>query len=54
MIYTNKNEEKIRFFGHKFIENNKNICKIVYNGKEEDIETFMIKKNNEKTNYAYQ
>ena len=43
--YENKKEEKIRLFGDKFIENNKNICKIIFNGREQEIERFIIKKN---------
>ena len=44
--YLNEKKEKIELFGDKFIENNKNILKIVYNDKEYEVERFMIKKNN--------
>ena len=44
--YLNEEKGKIRLFGEKFIENNKNIFKIIYNNKEYDVERFMIGKNN--------
>ena len=33
----NKNEKEIKIFDSKFIENNKNKCKIIYEGKEYEI-----------------
>ena len=45
IIYENKEKEKIRLFGDKFIENNKNICKIFFNGKEQEIKRFIMNKN---------
>ena len=47
--YINKEEKKIRLFGDKFIDNNKNNCKIYYNGKEYELETFIMKQNFTKT-----
>ena len=39
-----KGEEKIRIFGDKFVENNKDNCKIYYNGKEKELRTYIMKK----------
>ena len=40
----NNNDEKVRLFGHKFVENNKNICKILIDNKEYDLmENFDLK-----------
>ena len=37
-------ESEIRIFGKEFVNNNKNNCKIIYNGKEYELtETFNIK-----------
>jgi len=33
----NKNKKKIKIFDNKFINNNKNKCKIIYEGKEYEI-----------------
>ena len=42
MIYEiNENSEEIRIFGDKFVENNKNICKLLINGKIEKLKTFI-------------
>ena len=39
MIYKiNKNENSIRIFGSKFVENNKDKCKIIYNDNEYELE----------------
>ena len=38
IIYHNKDKEKeIKIFGDKFVENNKDKCKIFYNNKEYDL-----------------
>ena len=43
----NKDKPEIRIFGEKFVENNKNHCKIIYNGKELDLTaTLKIEKTN--------
>ena len=40
IIYTNSNNEnEIRIFGNKFVSNNKNNCKILYNNKILDLKT---------------
>ena len=46
----NENSEEIRIFGDKFVENNKNICKLLINGKIEKLKTFI---NREEINYSY-
>ena len=52
IILRYKNEkEEIRIFGDKFAENNKNNCKIIYNGKEEELKV-IIKKENDKKNFV--
>jgi len=38
IIYNIKNEEYIKLFGYKFVENNKNICKMIIDNKEYEIE----------------
>ena len=42
MIYKPKegNKEKIRIFGTEFIENNKDICKIIYNNEEYELKEY--------------
>ena len=35
--YKIDNENGIRILGDKFVDNNKNICKIIYNGKEQEL-----------------
>jgi surface protein len=48
----NIGKNKIKLFGKKFVENNKNICRIEYNGKEYDIqETIDIKNIKEKNKF---
>ena len=37
IMYNIKEENKIRIFGDKFIENNKNICKMIIDNKEYEI-----------------
>jgi len=37
IIYYIKNKQKIRIFGPKFVENNKNICKMLIDNKEYEI-----------------
>ena len=36
--------EKIRLFGDKFVENNKDNCKLIINNKEEELKSFIEKK----------
>ena len=43
-------KNKIRLFGKKFVENNKNICSIEYNGKESDVQEIICIKNTTNTN----
>ena len=40
--YDVKNNDKIKLFGKKFIENNKNNCKIIVENKEQDISECII------------
>ena len=37
----NEYSQKIRIFGDKFVENNKNICKLLINGKIEKLKTYI-------------
>ena len=37
----NENSQKIRILGDKFVANNKNICKLLINGKIEKLKTFI-------------
>ena len=50
LIYEIKNnEEKIKIFDEAFVNNNKNICKIIYNNKEIELkEYFDVEPNKEK------
>ena len=42
MIYEiNENSQLIRIFGDKFVENNKNICKLLINKKIENLKTYI-------------
>ena len=43
MTYIKKNKEDIRIFGDKFVEKNKDKCKIYYNDKERELDTHIIK-----------
>ena len=53
IIYDIKQENKIRIFGAKFVENNKNICKMIIDNKEYEITNKYnienYKKNNKNT-----
>ena len=40
IIYKIGQENKIRLFGEDFVKNNKDICKIIYNGKIDEIQEF--------------
>ena len=40
IIYKNKHEERIRIFGTRFVQTNKNNCKIIVKGKEEELDVF--------------
>ena len=35
------NDEKIKIFDSEFVNNNKNICKIIYNGEESDLKEYI-------------
>ena len=41
----NKEEEIIRIFGYQFVENNKNICKMIIDNKIYEIKEYFIIKN---------
>ena len=43
IIYKVGDEDRIKIFGEIFVKNNRNICKIVYNGKEEEIKEYIEK-----------
>ena len=43
--YKISEEENIRIFGDEFVNNNKNLCKIIINGKEEELCPFYNTKN---------
>ena len=40
--YINNNKKNIRIFGDKFVEKNKDKCKIYYNDKERELDTHII------------
>ena len=43
----NKNQNnKIKIFGEEFVNNNKNNCKIIYEGKEVELKSFIEIENN--------
>ena len=47
IIYYIKEENFINIFGFEFVENNKNICKMIINNKEYEIsEKYNVQKNN--------
>ena len=46
IIYKNNKEEKIRIFGKNFVKNNKDICKLLIEGKESELKEFINGKNN--------
>ena len=50
LIYkVNINDEKIKIFDSEFVNNNKNICKIIYNGEESDLKEYIdVEPNSEK------
>ena len=43
--YVTNEKGKIRIFGKKFVENNQNNCKIIYNNKEQELEEYIKNKN---------
>ena len=45
IIYKINKEEKIKIFGEKFVENNKDKCKIIYNNKEYELKEELVIKN---------
>ena len=40
IIYKSNKEEKVRIFGYEFVNNNKENCKIIYNGKEFELKEY--------------
>ena len=42
IIYFNFNKNKLRLFGDKFVENNKDKCKIIYKEKEIELNSYII------------
>ena len=47
IIYDIKEKNNINIFGYKFVENNKNICKMIIDNKEYELkEKYNIKNNN--------
>ena len=40
--YKNRKEKSIKIFGNKFVKNNKNKCKIIYNGKEQELKSSIL------------
>ena len=47
IIYDINGEKNIRIFGSTFVENNKNVCKIIINNKEYKLsESYKVKNNN--------
>ena len=42
IVYINENKENLRIFGDKFVEKNKDKCKIYYNYKERELVTYII------------
>ena len=43
IIYKIGDEDRIKIFGETFVKNNRNICKIIYNSKEEEIKEYIQK-----------
>ena len=43
IIYKIGDQDRIKIFGETFVKNNRNICKIIYNSKEEEIKEYMQK-----------
>ena len=41
IIYKIGDEDRIKIFGETFVKNNRNICKIIYNSKEEEIKEYI-------------
>ena len=44
-IIYNIDDENIKIFGHEFVENNRNICKLIIDNKEYEIREFYNVKN---------
>jgi len=40
IIYNNNDDNKIQLFGYDFVERNKNNCKIIINGKEDELKEY--------------
>ena len=45
LIYNLKNENKIKIFGRNFIKNNKDKCKIIIDGKENELQEYIPNNN---------
>ena len=41
IVYNIKNKKRINLFGNKFIQNNKENCKIIIDNKEQDIMEYL-------------
>ena len=39
-IYNIYDDNKIKLFGHDFVERNKNNCKVIFDGKEEELKEY--------------
>jgi len=42
-IYNIYDDNKIKLFGHDFVERNKNNCKVIFDGKEDEFKKKNIK-----------
>ena len=45
LIYNIKNENKIKIFGKNFVKNNKDNCKIIIDGKENELQEYVPNNN---------
>ena len=50
MIYDIKEDKNVNIFGYKFVENNKEICKMIINNKEYELTTIYNIKSNYNNN----
>ena len=49
LVYKTKGEDKVKIFGDKFVNNNKNICKIIYESKEYELQEYIKNSSNKTT-----
>ena len=49
LVYKTKGEDKVKIFGDKFVNNNKNICKIIYESKEYELQEYIKNPSNKTT-----